>query len=324
MGPAFLFYALYSDHRDRPTLEWPKVSGKLVQCRQEYHPGGGHASASYSVNVTYAYAVNGHEYIGHQIAPWSTDLDSHNHVRTSAFATAHPAGSAVNVYYDPQQPDQAVLLPGPDVEGNRTLMNCGYVALVFGPLMVVMSFKWLARIKSAVQTREARQRAAGPHKHARLPHGFASYEPACKRKLNIFPDQQCLDEVLGHRGKPLQDWKPDDRIINATGSEYRLVKDPGKKAYNLDPTGETWTYETLLGVVEQDDQASKKKPAVLRDLLDEVAEKDRMAVLMKALDEKSQMPRWFESAFIIFLVLFAFACAALGVAIVWAVNRWLL
>jgi len=44
---------------------------------------------------------------------------------------------------------------------------------------------------------------------------------------------------------------------------------------------------------------------------------------MKALDEKSQMPRWFESAFLIFLVLFAFAWAFLAVAIFELVNRWL-
>jgi hypothetical protein len=29
IGPGLILYALYADHRDRPTLEWPKVSGKV-------------------------------------------------------------------------------------------------------------------------------------------------------------------------------------------------------------------------------------------------------------------------------------------------------
>jgi len=322
MGPALILYALYADHRDRPTLQWPRVSGKLVQCEQ-YHRGIDQSHTSYRVDVTYFYAVNGREYIGHRIAPWSAGLESKSRTRSSAFAIDHPVGSPVDVYYDPRQPGDAVLLPGPDVESNRKFINYGCAALICGVLFVAFNFKKLAAIKSAIRTRQARSRAPGPHKHASLPHGFASYEPACKRKLNVFPDQRCLDEVLGHHGKPLQDWKPEDRIINTAGCEYRLVKDPGKNAYNLDPTGQTWTYEQLLSIAEEDDRASKKKPAALVHLLDDVAEKDRMAVLMKALDEKSQMPRWFESAFLVFLVLFALACAVLGVVIFeWVANHW--
>lgn len=323
IGPAFILYALYAAHRDRPTLQWPKISGKLVQCEQKYHRGG--HSSSWSVIVTYTYAVNGHEYVGHSIAPWSADLESLNsNQRTSAFVAAHSAGSPVDVYYDPQQPDRAVLLPGPDVEGNRKFINCGFIALVGGLLLVTMNFKKLTAMKSAIQTREASQRAAAPPRPESLPHAFASYEPACKLKLNVFPDRECLDEVLGHPGKPLQDWKPEDRIIDAAGREYRLVKEPGKKSYHIDATGDTWTWERLLGVAEQDDRASKKNPEALRRLVNEVAEKDRMAVLMKSLDEKSQVPRWSESAFLIFLVLFALACGFVSVVIFeWVANRWL-
>lgn len=321
VGPVFILYALYAAHRDRPTLQWPKVSGRLVQCEQKYHRGV-HSSSS-SVAVTYTYVVNGHEYVGHRVAPWSADLESlDSNQRTFAFVAAHSAGSPVDVYYNPQQPDHAVLLPGPDVEGNRKFINGGLIALVCGLLFVAINFKKLTAMNSAIRTREARQRTTGPPRPESLPDGFASYEPACKLKLNVFPDRECLNEVLGHGGKPLQDWKPEDRIIDAAGREYRLVKESGKKSYHIDATGETWTYERLLGVAEQDDRASKKNPEALRRLLNEVAEKDRMAVLMKALDKKSQMPRWFESAFLIFLVLFALACAVIAVAVFqWVANR---
>jgi Protein of unknown function (DUF3592) len=323
IGPAFVLYGLYADHRDSPSLQWPKVSGKLLQCDEEYHRGIQNSYSYYWVSVTYVYVVNGREYSGHQVAPWSTDLEARSRARSSAFADDHPAGSLVDVYYEPQHPDQAVLLPGPDVEGNRRFIVGGAAASVCFLLLVGMNFSRLAAMKSAIQASETRHRPAGPHKHAGLRHGFASYEPACKRKLNIFPDRECLDEVLGHRGKPLQDWKPEDRIIDVAGGEYRLVKEPDKKAYDLSPTGQTWTYERLLGVAEEDERAAKKNPEALRRLLDEVAEADRMGVLMKALDEKSQMPRWFESAFLAFLVLFAFGCASLSVVIFeWVANHW--
>jgi hypothetical protein len=321
IGPALILYALYANHRDRPTLLWPKVSGTIVQCQRKHYSGL--HSSSEAVDVTYLYAVRGHHYVGHEIAPWSTDLDGYNGVRPAAFATAYPLGSTVDVYYEPQQPDQAVLLPGPDVQANRNFIYAGCGFLLCGLFLVTMNFNRLGATKSAIQAGEARHRAAGPHKHAALRHGFASYEPACKLKLNIFPDQHCLDEVLGHRGKPLQDWKPEDRIIDVAGGEYRLVKEPDKKVYDLSPTGETWTYERLLGVAEEDERAAKKNPEALRRLLDEVAETDRMGVLMKALDEKSQMPRWFETAFLAFLVLFAFGCASLSVVIFeWVANHW--
>ncbi len=319
LGPWFTFYGLYADHRDRPSLQWPKVSGMLVQERKRYSVG---RTSDEMVNVSYTYAVNGHHYVGHHIPAWSTQWDAYEDDRSMAFANAHPVGSVVAVYYDPEQPDNAALLPGPDVAGNRFFMIGGCAILVCGLFLVTMNFNKLAAMKSAIQAREARHRTVGPHKHGALRHGFASYEPACKRKLNIFPDQQCLDEVLGHRGKPLQDWKAEDRMIDVAGCEYRIVKEPGKKAYDLSPTGEKWTYEQLLGVAEEDERAAKKKPEALRQLLDEVGEKDRMGVLMKALDAKSEMPQWFEAAFVAFLVLFALGCAAVGVAIFELVTKY--
>ena len=200
MGPAFFLYVFYADHRDRPSLQWPKVSGKIVQCEQEEHHGT--RSYDYSVKVSYSYSVNGQDYISHRIAPWSVDLEVlNNNQRPSAFVAAHPVGLPVDVYYEPQHLDYAVLLPGPDEVGNRKFINCGWISLIGGVLLVAMNFRRLPALKAKIQSREKKARTAGP---ASLPHGFASYEPNSKRKLNVFPDRDCLNEVLGvGDGKPI-------------------------------------------------------------------------------------------------------------------------
>ena len=149
--------------------------------------------------------------------------------------------------------------------------------------------------------------------------------PVVKPGLSVFPDRRCLDEVLGHRGKPLQEWKPDDRIIDAAGTEYRLLKQPGKNCYDLDPTGRKWTPEHLVDVAISNLRSFEKKPAALRDLLNDVPEEKKMAVLLKALDQKTEMPAWFESAFLVFLVVFAVGCAVIAVLIFeFVANHWLL
>ena len=311
-GPAVILYAVYADHRDRPSLQWPKVSGIIMQCREVYHGG---KKSHYSVAVSYNYAVNGRHYEGSRIALWSEDFYDR---ATRQFVSEHPVKSPVDVYYDPQHPENAALIPGPDEAGNRNFIRAGGIATVFGVLSVFLMRRQIARTKAQILATEAK-RARGPAKLGSLPHGFASYEPGSKRKLNVFPDQECLDEVLGHDGKPLQEWQPDDRVIDAAGREYRLVKEPGQKGYNLDPTGQSWSYEQLLDAAEEDGRLLKQDPEVLRRRLNDVPEADRMAALLKAIDEMPAGPRWAMATFILFLVLFFLAV----VFVVGALFTWL-
>jgi len=318
IGPAFIFYGYYADQRDRPSLQWPKVSGVVMRCDQMYHSG---RHAYYNIAANYTYVINDRRYVGNQITLWNRDLHGGGG-RTSAFVAAHPVRSAVDVYYDPLHPENAVLIPGPDEAGNHLDIQCGGVALVGGWFMAVMFRRRLADLKATLQSAEARAHERGPTKAAGLPQGFASYEPGDKRKLNVFPDKECLMEVLGHKGAPLQEWKPEDRVIDATGCEYRLVKEPGKKSYDLDPTGETWSYERLLDAAEADARLLKKDPGTLRRRLDDVAAEDRMAVLMKCIDDQPVGPRWVMAGLFLFLALFFLAVMfGAGAIFVWLQNH---
>lgn len=65
IGPALIFYAKYAEHRDRPSLQWPKVSGKVMLCEEVYHAGSLHGAGPYhSVAVSYTYVVNGATWAG--------------------------------------------------------------------------------------------------------------------------------------------------------------------------------------------------------------------------------------------------------------------
>jgi hypothetical protein len=156
-----------------------------------------------------------------------------------------------------------------------------------------------------------------------LPEAFASYEPGCPRKLNVFPDKDAVLQVLGHDdGKPLQEWQAEDRMIDAAGREYRMRKDQDEKYYDLEPTGETWSSERLLNLAEADYRLMKKDPEVMRRQLDGLPEGERMAVLMKFIDDLPVGPPWFIPAFLLFLVLFFLAVAFGTVKLfTWLGNR---
>ncbi len=299
-GPLIIFYGIHASHRDRPSLQWPKISGKMMQCDLGYHRGT-HSSYCY-VTATYTYVANGTRYVQHQITLWNPDLSRGD---ATAFVAAHPAPSAVDVYYDPQNPANAVLIPGADEAGNRFLIIDGSVLFALGIFLAFMLPGKFASYQAQKQQEKTAPRKHKAPKPASLPHGFASYEPGSKRKLNVFPDKDAVLQVLGHDdGKPLQEWQPEDRIIDTAGREYRLRKDPGKNYYDLDATSEPWSYERLLSVAQADGRLMKKDPEAMRHRLDSVPESERMAVVMKLIDELPVGPRWVMAGFFVFLALF--------------------
>lgn len=314
-GPALIGYAYYADQRDRPSLQWPKVTGTVMHCVELHH--WSRRNTYYSVDITYTYLVNGQRFTSRQIALWSDDWHGQD---TGDFVAAHPVNKAVDVYYDPQKPGNAVLVPGPDVAGNRNSIRYGGIATAGGVLMALLMTRKLGQVKAEIKSTRS-QAAARP---ASLPHGFASYEPGFKRKLNVFPDREALDEFLGRDdGKPVQEWQPEDRIIDATGREYRLVKPPGKKNYDIEPTGQTWSCQQLLDVAEADGKLLKKDPVALDRRLDAVPDAERMAVLLKAIDEMPAGPRWVIGGLLLFLLLFFLAVMfGFGALFTWLQKFW--
>lgn len=133
-GPLSIFQGIDANNRERPSLQWPKTSGTMTQCdiiRTGGHPGE-------KIAATYTYVVNNERYTGHQV----TLYGYYDAMKIDGFAYSHPASSAVDVYYDPQNPGNAVLVPGADESLNQFKIKCGYMVIA---LAVVIAFLLPAR-----------------------------------------------------------------------------------------------------------------------------------------------------------------------------------
>jgi len=304
VGPAFIFTGIYGHYRDQPSLQWPATSGTVIQSESQYH-GGKHSY--YDVNFSYSYLVNDRRYIGHKIRLWNPRF-SGDHDSVKAFVAGYHVRAEVDVHYDPQHPDNAVLFPGPDKSGNRLSLWCGSIIFVLSAWLVFKSQPVLAKLIAQKKAGQAQTVAMPePQKVTGLAHAFVTYEPGCKRKLNCFSDKEELFDVLGHDGEGIQEWKPEDRVIDSAGTLYRLAKRPGRKRYDIEPTDEKWTCEKLLDVAVADARLLKQDEDALRRRVGDATPDKRMAVLMKSIDDLPAGPKWAIIGLITFLILFFLA-----------------
>jgi hypothetical protein len=127
IGSSLLGYGLYLRNKLRSGRGWPQVTGTVAQSEIEVDDG-------YRASVTYEYTVNG---VGYSSS--SVQFDGRTeYLRKSsaeAFLSQYPARSHVTVYYDPENPAEAVL--------NRTspaglqYIVCGIVLLVVMVLVIL-------------------------------------------------------------------------------------------------------------------------------------------------------------------------------------------
>ncbi|HEU5396791.1 MAG TPA: DUF3592 domain-containing protein [Verrucomicrobiae bacterium] len=311
LGLCISGHGLYANHRDRPSLQWPKISGTVLQCQSLSHSV--RRNSYYTVDIRYRYVVDGHPVLGRQIMLWNPDLRG-NGSRAETFAAAHPAQSAIDVFYDPKDPAQAVLVPGADEIGNWAATWVGIVIFACSLFMASRCRKRLAALKAA----------ASPEAASGYPRGFVSYEPNAKRKLNAFPDRDALEPALGnHDARPAQEWQTGDRVIDADGHEFRLVKTPARDHYDLVPTGGFWTYGRLLAAAEDDLRLLKRDPLQLHLRIEELPLEKRMAALIQSIDEFPAGPRPATVVLFLFLVLFLIAIVTLTFFVASQISPWM-
>jgi hypothetical protein len=135
-------------------------------------------------------------------------------------------------------------------------------------------------------------------------HPFLTWSPGSKRKLDCLPDKDCLLEVLGHDGEKVTDWQPDDRAIDSTGRVFRIVPDATRKRYDLEPTGETWTWQKLLDLACQDAALLKRDTKEIRNRVESVPESDRIVAVMQSVDALPGAPVFVWIGVGLFLLLF--------------------
>jgi hypothetical protein len=112
----------------RASAEWPVVQGQITESELEVSRDD-EGDDQYTPRVAYSYSVNGLSYQNFTIKFGETTYSSE---RTALeILGRYPVGQAVNVHYDPADPDRAVLEAG--VTGGS------YIVLSVGLIFVLVS-----------------------------------------------------------------------------------------------------------------------------------------------------------------------------------------
>lgn len=106
------------------SVGWPHVAGAITESEANDDGGGW---------ITYRYTVDDRTYSGHRVSYWIN----------SSVASRYPVGSAVDVYYDPKAPAEAVLEPGLG-RSMPWLLACLALPVVVVGLVVVWAWLQLA------------------------------------------------------------------------------------------------------------------------------------------------------------------------------------
>jgi hypothetical protein len=93
---------LWTRQMSLKVASWPQIEGKIIASTLEQDPH----DADSSPRIVYQYEIDGRRYEGSQItyAGTSNSVDA-----KQALVARYPVGRCVNVYYNPEAPQSAVL-----------------------------------------------------------------------------------------------------------------------------------------------------------------------------------------------------------------------
>jgi hypothetical protein len=99
----FLAIIFFTQRKVNAINEWPTTTGKVLTSQTEWRSSG-EGSAEYPV-VLYSYRANGQEFQGRRIAP-GMEVGG---IGARKVVERYPVNSQVTVYYNPENPEDAVL-----------------------------------------------------------------------------------------------------------------------------------------------------------------------------------------------------------------------
>lgn len=111
---------------------YPFTMGQITHSEMTINRG--RKGTSYGVNIQYRYEVNGHSYSGARFRYGTTTSDQGSALEA---VNAHAVGSQTRVYFNPGNPEEAVL--SPDVQGSDLML-----LLFLMPFNMVMAGLWTA------------------------------------------------------------------------------------------------------------------------------------------------------------------------------------
>jgi hypothetical protein len=109
VGAIVLMWGIASSRSALLSVRWPSVPGNVtVSTISSSHSSKG--GTTYGADIHYTYAVSAQNYVGTKVT--FGDISTSNSADASKILARYPVGKAVNVFYNPNDPAEAVLETG--------------------------------------------------------------------------------------------------------------------------------------------------------------------------------------------------------------------
>ena len=125
----------------RASANWPAADGQIVSS-EVTHSTDAEGGDSYSPEVNYTFQVNEQSYVNSRIKFGENSYSSRR--KAEEIAAAYPTGQGVTVYYEPEDPRNAVLEPGVS-GGSYIVLGIGIFFVLITIILVPASFFWNRR-----------------------------------------------------------------------------------------------------------------------------------------------------------------------------------
>ena len=137
-GATTAYFGVRGLIRARASVDWPTAEGKVVESSLETHRSedsdSDSTSTTYHAEILYEFSVEGTTFNGNRVA--YGDYGSSNPSHARRVVNRYPEGEDVTVYYQPGNPEEALLEPGLKAQ-SWFLPAFGLVFLTVGCLMAV-------------------------------------------------------------------------------------------------------------------------------------------------------------------------------------------
>lgn len=142
-GLATLYFGYQSYQNSKASETWPVVWGTIVTSEVSDYDSDG--TTMYEARVVYEYTVNDSKIMSDKVS--FGEVNTSNYRPAREIVDRYPEGQQVKVYYNPENPDKAVLEPGVKsgvwlplgIGGAFTLVGLG-MGMAFG--LAILTGRW--------------------------------------------------------------------------------------------------------------------------------------------------------------------------------------
>jgi hypothetical protein len=143
----FTSYFVDEANQFKEADSWPTASGEVIETKISSHRSSGSSSnrsrkTTYTPKVLYRYQVAGQEF-ENQLVQHMTSYDFKS--QAQKILNQYPVGSTVVVYYQPEDPNSSVLVPGISDESQLVITIFTYAPAII--LAIILFFALIKRIR---------------------------------------------------------------------------------------------------------------------------------------------------------------------------------